>query len=159
MKLFSGSKYKLMVHGAASIVLGAASLVPIARAADADVPMVQTVGNISYVSGGIGLDAISQLDSMSNQFNLKLIFALRSGEWLSDVSVQIADAAGRPLLDTVSQGPWFLLKLPAGRYQVSASFAGKAERRTVAVGTARLTTADFRWSSEYSSTNVADLPR
>jgi hypothetical protein len=157
MKHYSGSKYKLIVQGVAAMVLGAASLVPMA-AEDVPVPMVQTAGNISYVSGGIGLDAISQLESMSNQFNLKLIFALRSGEWLSDVSVQIADAGGRPVLDTTSHGPWFLAKLPAGRYQVTASFAGKAERRTVAVG-GRLTTADFRWSSEYSTTNVAEVPR
>jgi hypothetical protein len=62
--------------------------------------------------------------------------------------VTIADAAGKTMLDTTSEGPWLLTKLPAGNYQVVATFAGTAERRAIAVGAGNLRTVDFRWATE-----------
>lgn len=129
-----------------AILLGAASLVP-AASANSD-ESVQTAGRVSYVSGGVGTDSLDRLSSLARDFNLKLVFALKSGDYVSDVKVTIADAAGKPLLDTTSEGPWFLAKLPAGNYQVAATFGGKAEKRTIAVDAKRLKTLDFRWSSE-----------
>ena len=48
---------------------------------------------------------------------------------------------------TNSVGIAQLSKLPAGKYQIVATFGGKAEKRSVAVGSA-LRTVDFRWGSE-----------
>ncbi len=39
-------------------------------------------------------------------------------------------------------------KLPVGNCQIVATFAGNAEKRSVAVGAANLRTIDFRWGSE-----------
>ncbi len=130
----------------AAILLGAAPLVPVANATSDE--SVQTAGRVSYVSGGVGTDSTDRLSSLARDFNLKLVFALKSGDYVSDVKVTIADAAGKQLLDTTSEGPWFLAKLPAGNYQVVATFSGKAEKRTIAVGPQKLKTVDFRWSSE-----------
>lgn len=58
------------------------------------------------------------------------MFALKSGEYVS--SVGVADAAGKMLLDTTSEAPWFLARLPVGNHQIVATFAGNAEKRTVA---------------------------
>jgi hypothetical protein len=148
MKRLPGMQFKLLARSFALSALVTVTLVgvPVARAATGD-PVVQSAGNVTYVSGGIGLDAIAQMESMASQYNLKLVFALRSGEYLSDVGVSIANTAGRTVLDTKSEGPWFLAKLPPGNYQVVATFAGKSERRTIAVG-GGLRTADFRWTSE-----------
>ncbi len=76
------------------------------------------------------------------------MFALTSGSYVSGVKVSIADEAGKTLLDTTSEGPWFLTKLPVGNYQIVATFAGKTEKRTIAVGAEKLKTIDFRWASE-----------
>jgi hypothetical protein len=148
MKRIPVMQHKLFACSFALSALVTATIigVPDARAAVGD-PVVQTAGNVTYVSGGIGLDAIARMESMASQHNLKLVFALRSGEYLSDVRVTIADSAGRTVLDTTSDGPWFLATLPRGNYQVNAAFAGRAERRTVAVGSG-LRTVDFRWASE-----------
>ena len=100
------------------------------------------------MSGGIGTDSIDQLNSLSGNFNLKPVFALNSGEYLRGVRVAIADAAGKALLDTTSEGPRFLTRLPAGNYEVVATLAGKATKRQVSVGAAGLRTVDFRWASE-----------
>jgi hypothetical protein len=110
--------------------------------------VMQTAGNVPYVSGGIGIDAIDRLDTMTSQFNVKLVFAFKSGEYLSDVNVTITDAAGKTILDTKSDGPWLMAKLRPGQYQIAASFAGQMERRSVSVGTAKLNTVDFRWNTQ-----------
>ena len=146
MKRILGMKRKSLAHGFAAILLGSALLVPVAIA-NSDV-IVQTAGGVSYVSGGVGTESIDRLSSLAGDFNLKLVFALKSGDYVSDVKVSIADAAGKTLLDTTSEGPWFLTKLPVGKYQIVASFAGKAEKRTIAVGAEKLKTIDFRWASE-----------
>ena len=137
---------KLFAPVVKAILLCAASLVPVASAISDE--SVQTAGRVSYVSGGVGTASLDRLSSLARDFNLKLVFALKSGDYVSDVKVTIADAAGKRLLDTTSEGPWFLAKLPAGNYQIAATFAGKAEKRTIAVDAKKLKTIDFRWSSE-----------
>jgi hypothetical protein len=129
-----------------SAVLLVPALVPIANAYSDEI--VHTAGGVSYVSGGVGTTSIDRLSSLTKDFNLKLVFALKSGNYVSDVKVTIANAAGKTLLDTTSEGPWFLTKLPVGNYQIVATFAGNPEKRTIAVGTEKLKTIDFRWDSE-----------
>jgi hypothetical protein len=129
-----------------AIMLAVASLVTVANANGDE--SVQTAGGVSYVSGGVGTDSIDRLRSLSGDFNLKLVFATKSGDYVSGVGVAIADAAGKTLLDTTSEGPWFLARLPAGNYQIVATFGGKAVKRQIAVGAAKLRTVDFRWPSE-----------
>lgn len=137
---------KLFAAVSMAILLSAAPLVSAADLNDNET--VQTAGGVSYVSGGVGSDSIDHLGSLARDFNLKLVFALKSGNYVSGVNVSIADAKGKKLLDTTSEGPWFLTKLPVGNYQIVATLDGKAEKRTVAVGTEKLKTIDFRWGSE-----------
>ena len=145
MKRIPGMQYQSLARGFAAILLGVASLGPVAGANDA---IVQTTGSVKYVSGGVGAESIDQLNALARNFNLKLVFALKSGDYLSGVNVAIADAAGKTLLNTTSDGPWFLIKLPAGRYQIVATFAGTAVTRQAAVGAASLSVIDMRWASE-----------
>ena len=146
MKSILEMKGQFLAHAFAVVLLAFEFLVPLASAnSDA---IVQTAGGVSYVSGGVGTESIDRLSSLAGNFNLKLVFALKAGEYLSGVKVTIADAAGKTLLDTMSEGPWFLTKLPVGKYQVAASFAGKTEKRTVSVAAQQLKTVDFRWTSE-----------
>ena len=137
---------KLFTAVSAAIALSAASLVPVANAYGDEI--VHTAGGVSYVSGGIGTTSIDRLGALAKDFNLKLVFAMKSGDYVSDVKVTIANAANKTLLDTTSEGPWFFTKLPAGNYQIVATFAGNAEKRTIAVGATNLRTVDFRWGSE-----------
>ena len=151
MKQKFGMKNKLLAHAFAAMLLGAASFVPTlvpTVGANSDDATFGKAGDVSYVSGGVGTDSIDKLNSLSGDFNLKLVFAMNSGNYVSDVRVAIANAAGKTVLDTMSAGPWFLTKLPAGNYQVEATFAGNAVKRQVAVGAVKLNTVDFRWAAE-----------
>ncbi len=145
MKQIPDMKFKPLAHCLAAALLGLAALAPVAVASDA---VMRTNSGVTYVSGGIGLESIDQLTAISKEFNLKLVFALNSGEYVSNVKVVIADAAGKPLLDTTTDGPWLLTKLPAGNYQIAATFAGTTLKRRATVGAARLGTVDMRWASE-----------
>lgn len=146
MKSIPDMRSGMPARGFAALLLGWAMLLSMGNAnSDA---IVQTAGGVSYVSGGVGADSMDQLNAIAGNFNVKLVFALQSGNYVSDVRVAIADAKGKTLLDTTSAGPWFLARLPVGNYQIVATFAGNAIKRQVAVGTAKLQTIDLRWASE-----------
>ena len=141
------NKYsKFLVHGLLITALSFASFVTDAGADDG--LMVRQAGGLPYVSGGVGEESLQQLKDHVSEFNLKLVFAMTSGSYLSDVRVAIADAKGKTLLEATSDGPWFLAKLPGGRYRVVASYAGKAIERSIAVDAKALKTVDFRWDHE-----------
>lgn len=146
MKPITGIKNKLLSYGFVAILLGSASFLTLAG--NNAETIAQTPGGISYVSGGVGEKSLDRLNSMAGEFNLKLVFAMKSGEYVNDVSVVIADAKGKTILETVSEGPWLLARLPAGNYRIVASFAGKSEKRQAAVSASKLRTIDFRWASE-----------
>ena len=139
-------KRTLLSYSLAAVPLVSASVI---SAADADSDaIVQTQGRITYVSGGVGTESIDRLNSLAGKFNLKLVLALDSGEYVSAVRVVIVDAKGLSLLDTTSEGPWLLAQLPAGAYRIGATLAGKTVSHQTTVGTDGLRTIDFRWASE-----------
>jgi hypothetical protein len=107
---------------------------------------VKTAGDVSYVSGGVGVSSREALEQAKKDFNLRLLFAYaRSGEYLSNIGVKIVDRSGNTILDAVSDGPFFYAKLPAGSYRVSADNAGQVQTRSVRVPASGAAVADFYW--------------
>ena len=100
----------------------------------------------AYVAGGIGLEDRQRLTAREKEFNLKLVFTLAEGNYLSDVGVAVKDAGGKSLLSLPATGPIVLVKLPRGAYVVQATYEGKAHTRKINVGE-RLHTEHLRWSS------------
>jgi hypothetical protein len=102
------------------------------------------------MSGGVGEGERTELDALSNQFNLRLLFAMQgSGEYLSAVRVNIRDARGETVLTAESKGPWFFAQLAPGDYTVEASVPGQAQqqpqRQTAHIEGSRQSRLDFRW--------------
>ena len=147
MKPIPALKRNLIALSIAAIFMGHAAAATNANTKGID-GIVQTVGNVTYVSGGVGEKSLDKIGSMVNEFNLKLVFAEKSGAYLSAIQVVIVDAKGKPVLEATSEGPIFLAKLPAGHYQVSATSDGKTEKRDVSVGATKLSTMDFRWDAQ-----------
>jgi hypothetical protein len=101
---------------------------------------------IPYLSGGSTPDERHEMTNMSKQFNLKLVFAKWSGEYISKVEVVIQDPGRKDLVVTESNGPWFFAKLPRGHYKVLVNYNGRHwESREISVGK-QLQTDTFRWS-------------
>jgi hypothetical protein len=107
---------------------------------------VPAAGNVSFLSGGVGIDSEQQIKAREKEFNLKLVFTLVEGNYLADVGVRVTDPAGKTVIEHVADGPFFLAKLPAGTYTVTATYNGKTQTRKVSVGE-RLQTAYLRWPS------------
>ena len=146
MKPIARINSKFLAYSVAAILLGSGTFVSLAGAAsDAG---IRTEGAVSYVSGGVGPESLDQLSAIASQFNLKLVFAATTGDFLSDVGVIIADANGRRLLETTSKGPWFLSKLPVGTYRIAATFAGKEQSQKITVGATKVTPVNFRWAAQ-----------
>jgi hypothetical protein len=108
----------------------------------------QTQGDVSFVSGGVGIDERAELQAIQANYNLSLLFSEQGGDYLSDVKVHIADASGNVFLDTVSTGPKLYAKLPSGRYIVTVDVEGKVFRKTATVGGKQRTSLSFVWSQE-----------
>jgi hypothetical protein len=101
---------------------------------------------IRYVSGGVGLNGRDQLNALSHQFNLRLLFAMQgSGNYLADVRVNIIDARGETVLSAKSDGPWFFAQLPPGAYTVDVDAMGRTQGQTVRISDARQSRLNFFW--------------
>ena len=108
-------------------------------------PQVKRAGEISYLSGGVGKPEREQLRALEKEFNLKLVFSVEQGKYLASVKVVVSDAKGRKLLEHVTDGPFFMARLPAGQYSVAATYAGKTQTRKIEVAANRMRTEHLRW--------------
>ncbi|MDX3905456.1 MAG: carboxypeptidase regulatory-like domain-containing protein [Pigmentiphaga sp.] len=88
---------------------------------------------VAYATGGVGQDESSILRSMAKDYNLRVLAAGKSGEYVADVKVGIYDSQGKPALSLVTQGPYLLARLPPGRYRVDAEYGQARQSRQVQV--------------------------
>lgn len=124
----------LAIAAVASIAATAAVLPPTAAETPSGVPLPveQQVNGIVFMNDGAGLEDVAYLKSRASEFPLQIIFSGRGGEWgVADNMTITRD--GRELLSVPNAGPYFMLKVPPGRYTLEASFKGSVERRTVVV--------------------------
>jgi hypothetical protein len=137
---------KVTLLAVGSLVLICAVVCAGFAADPSDFPIkAKSYSGIPYVSGGIGLDEREALTRMSPDYNLKLSFAVTSGNYLGDVPIVIRDAGGKVVLEAVSEGPWFLTKLPPGKYNVTAKLMGQIQQRSVQVSAGGQSQLSFFW--------------
>jgi len=101
--------------------------------------------DVPYISGGVGEDARQELLAKEKEYNLKIIAAEKSGDYLADVKVVIESARKERLLDTTMEGPILLAKLAPGTYTIKATSDGRTLTRTVTIPAQGLRQVDFRW--------------
>ena len=104
----------------------------------------KTQGTVPAISGGVSLNARDTLRGSESNANLKMVFALNTGNYVSDVQVKVMDSAGRTVIEDTSNGPWLLARLPAGSYTANATYNGHAVTQKFSVGKG-MRTAQFRW--------------
>jgi hypothetical protein len=94
----------------------------------------KTVNDVSYICGGVGKEEVSYLKREARRHDMVLTFADARGEFLADVNVEIADAQGKPVLQTTCDGPMMVLDLPkGGRYRIHAETGGREINKVVYV--------------------------
>ncbi|CAJ0887768.1 hypothetical protein R20233_03265 [Ralstonia sp. LMG 32965] len=98
-------------------------------------PEVRFQDEIAYVSGGVGSDERDAMRSMARRFNVRLnVVSARTGEALSDVDVSVADDRGKLRLRVRTEGPLLYMRLPRGRYQMTATYRGAMQTQTIRAG-------------------------
>lgn len=100
---------------------------------------------VPYMSGGISQEERAQFLSAAPDFNLKLVFAERTGSYLADVAVVVTDRKGRKVLELPAEGPLVLAKLPAGEYRVAVAANGQEQVRNMHVPATGQRAMVFRW--------------
>jgi hypothetical protein len=116
---------------------------------------VKTSNGFSYLSGGFGEDERERLRSITVGDNLELSFALQSKEYLAGANVLIKDAKGNNVLEAISEGPLFLVDLPAGSYTVEATAMGKTLKQAVHVPSQGHARVYFAWNTGGEATTQA----
>ena len=101
---------------------------------------INTQPRMEMVSGGIGESGMDAIISAQKDYSLKLIFSESTGEYLADVSVNIADRKGHTVVNTNSVGPILLVKLQPGAYTVSSSTDKETKTRKIVVKNTGLST-------------------
>lgn len=96
-------------------------------------PMPREQGGVAYVSGGVGQDEMDAMRGVASNYNLRLMFIEQGGAYVSDVDTRIRSASGAVALAVVSEGPLLYVRLPRGKYQVTASYNGVVRKSTLMV--------------------------
>jgi hypothetical protein len=105
-------------------------------------------GNVTFVSGGVGEDEAAMFKSAASGYPLELQFVQKAtprDEFLASVKVKITDRSKNMVLDTVTNGPFLLAKLPAGTYRVEADYNGIVKRQSVDVQAGKHGRRVFVW--------------
>lgn len=108
----------------------------IAAAAPASALEVRGSEDARWVSGGIGEGERIDMLMLLPDYNLRVLTAAeKSGAYLAGAEVVVRDAAGRVVLETELAGPFLLARLAPGKYELQASYGGKAQTRTFTIST------------------------
>jgi hypothetical protein len=137
-------------QGQAGVVTGQSADGGIALRSDAK----KTHGTAPAVSGGVSLNARDTLRGSESNANVKLVFALNTGNYVSDVAVKVTNSAGNVVIEDTSNGPWLLARLPAGSYTANATYNGHTVTQKFSVGKSGLRTAQFRWPASVEQQGV-----
>jgi|KBSMisStaDraftv2_1062788.scaffolds.fasta_scaffold24226_4 hypothetical protein len=148
------SKTAMMLVSVSLLGLGSAS-----SAIGADAPAATTKqGSVNYMTGGVGDDDIAALKRAAVSYPLELEFSQQAqpkSEFIADVKVTVRDRAGKVLLDAASGGPFMLVDLPTGRYDVEASYEGQSKRQSVDVRKDQHRKVVFVWPSRPGAETAA----
>jgi len=92
----------------------------------------RTTQDRPFVTGGITPDEIADLRTKQPFFNLSLLTAARgSGAYLAVVHVRILDHQGTLVIDTELDGPYLLVDLTPGSYQLEAVYREETQKRAL----------------------------
>ena len=105
-------------------------------------------GEVSYLTGGIGISEAESMREAAKDYALEIVFVQKlkeQEEFISDVKVQIQDAQKSTVLDVITEGPFLLVNLPNGKYVITAEFNSDTKLQKVNVGAKKHQKVVFWW--------------
>jgi hypothetical protein len=102
---------------AAALALSSLAAMPAVAQSGGD--LILDADGVKYACAGVG--KASRSDPRWTSFPVRLEFAAANGDFLGDPAVTVTDSSGKPVFQAKCDGPWVLIELPAGSYQVHAT--------------------------------------
>lgn len=95
-------------------------------------PLAYADNSTNYVNGGIGDEGMARMHSVASEYPLHIILSEGSdGAYLADVPVSILDKHHKTVVDVPDAGPLLYVRLPKGKYMVTAEHNGTKQSRSV----------------------------
>jgi hypothetical protein len=112
-----------------------------------ELPPAQSVGKVTYMSGGDDPAQASAMRREAANYPLELDFLWGRGAKESPISADwsIRKAGGPELVQASSSGPMILASLPDGHYTVTATYDGHRLTRTIDVHRGTRDTVVLEW--------------
>jgi hypothetical protein len=113
-----------------------------------NLPEPRKAGPVTYITGGVETGEANAIKRAAQEYPLELVFVEKVGKRekpLEGMPVRITDDKGRVVFDGASEGPYFLARLPKGKYTVSTRWDAWSFSREVKIGGHRERVV-FAWS-------------
>ena len=132
---------------AAALALAAAIAVPaMAQDASQDLPEVVRYGDITYMTGGVGLEERDAMKTVAKDYNLFISNANGYGKFTAAVTIVIKDKDGKEIFTAYDTGPLLYAKIPDGSYTVEAVSGENRMVRKITVSGKKHANVHFVWS-------------
>jgi hypothetical protein len=102
----------------------------------AQIPDTQYSQGISYISGGVGEGESQAILTESKQWPLLLeLSQLENGRgvWIFGAKIKVLNTKNQVIFDAQADGPYMLINLTAGQYQIEASYQGSIQKKSVLI--------------------------
>ena len=108
----------------------------VTTADSAPLPSEQHAGTVNYRSGGVGIESSDAMKAEAASYSLAMTFTSHVDSrdaYTVPSHLSIVKAGGSPVLDIRPDGPYLLVDLPAGKYQVTADVGGASKTLAVEI--------------------------
>lgn len=148
------TKRKLIATVTALPALAAApfALASIPEKYAVNLPPQHRSGIVTYRTGGADPIEAVALKRAADEYPLEVVFVEKHGRrerYLPDMPMRIVDDKGKVVFEAHTMGPYFLAKLPRGRYTISTRWDAWSFSRPVTIGGERQRVV-FAWSKPTS---------
>ena len=102
----------------------------------AQIPETQHSRGISYITGGVGEGETIAILAEAKQWPLLLEMSQIEngrGVWIFGATIKIMDSKKQLIFDAQADGPYMLINLAPGSYQVIGSYQGAEQKRNLIV--------------------------
>lgn len=86
---------------------------------------------ISWISGGVGDEAMMEMRKVSADYNVHLLLTGPRGNYLAGIPFTVSRRGGQTMVSGVTEGPLLYLKLPSGSYQIAVEVDGARQVRNI----------------------------
>ena len=109
--------------------------------------VAETANGIPFATGGVGIGERAAMSKIEKNYNVRIVFAVRSGAYLANIKTVVSDPNRKVLLNLMANGPWVFVKVPPGKYKVTATCYTDSKAKEITVGNAPISVL-FHWSNK-----------